>query len=677
MSKPSYEDLERRVQELENEVQDLKLVKQALGGTGGNVDSFLDELKDGFFVTDINGKVIHVNKALSEMFGYESPGDAVGNHFSEYLPKDVNEEVGEKFNRAISDINYEELLEIPALKKDGSTVFVQLKHSPVMEGEKVVGTKGMIRDITPRKRTEEALKESEKRMKALLDSITETAIMVDLDGTIQAVNKTAAKRFGGTVKSITGRNVWDFMPADVVRKRIAKRDEVFRKGVSLRFEDVRDGEIYDSNLSPIHDENGKITAFAVFSMQITEQKKALTALRESEERYRSLFEDNQMVVFLVDPDTGKIVEGNSAACSFYGYSKEQLTRLRITDINTLPDEELRKLVEEIMSKTQGRFFFTHRLASREIRNVESFVGPIVVNGKQLLYSMVHDITERVQAEKAFWESQERYRLLIKSMNDGFAILDKNDLFSFVNDKFLDMLGCLLDEVIESHADRFLDQKNQKIVKKHLKALKTGGRVFYEVFWTKKDGGEVPTIMSATPIIDEEGLYKGSFAVITDITELKKTEQDLIESRNELKDRTRNLEEVNAALRVLLEQREKDKTEIEEQVMFNMQELIMPYLEDLKESGLNEKQNDQLSILESNLNEIISPFARRLSAKFLSLTPTEVQVANLIRQGRTTKVIAHTLRLSSKTIEEHRKNIRKKLGIKNRKTNLRSHLLTIQ
>jgi two-component system cell cycle sensor histidine kinase/response regulator CckA len=167
-----------------------------------------------------------------------------------------------------------------------------------------------------------------------------------------------------------------------------------------------------------------------------------------------------MVVFLVDPDTGKIVEANTAACSYYGYSKGQLTRLKITDINTLPDEELKKRVDEVMSKTQGRFFFTHRLANGEIRNVESFVGPIVVNGKHLLYSMVHDITERVQAEKAFWGSQERYRLLIESMNDGFVILDENDLFSFVNDKFLDMLGCAGDEVLGNHTLRFLDEKSK-------------------------------------------------------------------------------------------------------------------------------------------------------------------------------------------------------------------------
>ena len=198
-----------------------------------------------------------------------------------------------------------------------------------------------------------------------------------------------------------------------------------------------------------------------------------------------------------------------------------------------------------------------------------------------------------------------------------------------------------------------------------------------MFWTRKDGGKVPTIMSGTPIIDEEGVYKGSFAVITDISDLKKTEHDLIESRNELNQKTSNLEEVNAALRVLLEQRERDKTELEEKVLYNIQKLVVPHLDALKNSGLDAKQNAQIDIMESNLNDIISPFSRTLSLKYMSLTHTEIQVANLIKQGRTSKQIADSFNLSSKTVEEHRKNIRKKLGIRNSKTNLRTHLLTVQ
>ena len=109
----------------------------------------------------------------------------------------------------------------------------------------------------------------------------------------------------------------------------------------------------------------------------------------------------------------------------------------------------------------------------------------------------------------------------------------------------------------------------------------------------------------------------------------------------------------------------------------MRQLIAPCLERLKTSRLDEKQQTYVCILESNLNEIISPLSYRLSSAHLSLTPAELQTANFVKHGRTTKEIAAFLNLSSGTIETHRKSIRKKIGIKNKKANLRTHLLSIQ
>jgi DNA-binding CsgD family transcriptional regulator len=130
------------------------------------------------------------------------------------------------------------------------------------------------------------------------------------------------------------------------------------------------------------------------------------------------------------------------------------------------------------------------------------------------------------------------------------------------------------------------------------------------------------------------------------------------------------------LRVLLKRREEDKAELEEKVLSNVRDLVLPYMERLRQTRLDANQMLCLDILESNLNDIISPFARKLSSKYLSLTPTEIRVANLVKEGKTTKEIAEFMHLSDKTIESHRNNVRKKLGIKGKKTNLRTRLLSI-
>jgi DNA-binding CsgD family transcriptional regulator len=176
---------------------------------------------------------------------------------------------------------------------------------------------------------------------------------------------------------------------------------------------------------------------------------------------------------------------------------------------------------------------------------------------------------------------------------------------------------------------------------------------------------------------EEEFLTAIANTLAGIIELKQAEQWLKEREKELEIKSSNLEEANIALKVLLKRRDEDKTELEEKILFNVKELVAPYLEKLKKSGLDESQKAYLSVLGSNLENIVSPFGRSLSFGYLNLTPTEIQVANLVKQGKTTKEIAGLLNASRKTIETHRENIRDKLGIKNKKANLRTHLLSLQ
>jgi DNA-binding CsgD family transcriptional regulator len=136
-------------------------------------------------------------------------------------------------------------------------------------------------------------------------------------------------------------------------------------------------------------------------------------------------------------------------------------------------------------------------------------------------------------------------------------------------------------------------------------------------------------------------------------------------------------EMNTALEVILKKREMDKKDLEEKVMFNIKDRITPFTKKLKSTSLTDKQLSYLQIIESNLKELVSSFSKSLSSIYLNLTPTEIQVANLIRQGRLSKDISTILHVSEKTVETHRKNIRKKLGITNRKENLRTILMSLE
>jgi DNA-binding NarL/FixJ family response regulator len=163
----------------------------------------------------------------------------------------------------------------------------------------------------------------------------------------------------------------------------------------------------------------------------------------------------------------------------------------------------------------------------------------------------------------------------------------------------------------------------------------------------------------------------------EIEERKEAEQSLRKRERELEVKTAHLEEMNTALEVLLRKRDADRRDLEEKVLFNVKELIQPVIESLRRSGLNADQDAQVGILESHLRKIVSPFSRTLTSPYLNLTPTEIQVAALVKHGETTKSIADRLFLSTKTVETHRKHIREKLGIRNTNTNLRTHLLSLE
>lgn len=163
----------------------------------------------------------------------------------------------------------------------------------------------------------------------------------------------------------------------------------------------------------------------------------------------------------------------------------------------------------------------------------------------------------------------------------------------------------------------------------------------------------------------------------DVTPIMVMQEELKQKESELLQEREKLEETNTALRVLLRQRDEDKVRLEETVYNNVDRLVLPYIEKLLQGRLAEKHRTLAEIADNNLRDIVSPFLRTLSSLGLLLTPQETEVANLVRNGRSSKEIADIMNLSVSGVDFHRKRLRQKLGLANTQKNLRSYLMTLE
>jgi diguanylate cyclase (GGDEF)-like protein/PAS domain S-box-containing protein len=158
--------------------------------------------------------------------------------------------------------------------------------------------------------------------------------------------------------------------------------------------------------------------------EVRERHLVEAGLRESEARYRAMFERNEAVKLLIDPETGYIVQANPAASAFYGYSLDEFKKLKITDINTLPPEEIFARMSSVQTQQRGRFEFRHRLASGDVRDVEVHSSPLEVRGKKLLFSIIQDITNRKQAENALKDARDELEKKVQERTRALTVANE-------------------------------------------------------------------------------------------------------------------------------------------------------------------------------------------------------------------------------------------------------------
>lgn len=293
-----------------------------------------------------------------------------------------------------------------------------------------------------------------------------------------------------------------------------------------------------------------------------------------------------------------------------------------------------------------------------------------------------DITARKNIEAELKEAEEKYRSIFEHSPLGILHINTKGIITASNEKLAEILGSSVQKLVGF--DLIQSVRNEKVKEATISVL-AGTIAHYEGSYLSVTGKGSAYLRGVfSPISSSDGSIVAAIGIIEDITERKNTEEALLRVHNELeqrvadrtaqlKQKTEKLMETNVALEVLLEKREDDKKVLEKKVMFNVEKLISPYLEKLKARCREEPQERILKIIQSNLDEITSSFTHNHSDYLVNLTPAQIQIANLIKQGQTTKEIASLLNLSPSTIACHRQDIRKRLSLTNKKINLQTAL----
>jgi PAS domain S-box-containing protein len=285
-----------------------------------------------------------------------------------------------------------------------------------------------------------------------------------------------------------------------------------------------------------------------------------------------------------------------------------------------------------------------------------------------------DITEIRKTKDALRESENKYRDLVENLNDTIYSADLRGMITYASPPIESLIGYNPAEVIGQSFTEFIYSEDLPRIEKQFEKI-IADIIEPSEYRMVTKFGKTRWVQSSSRAIYGGDRVIGIQGVITDITERKQAEESLRKREEELVNKSRMLEEANTTLKVLLKRREEDKEELEEKVSANIKELVIPYLEMLKKNQLDNRNTACLSILDSNLKNVISPFTQKLSSKYLNLTPKEIQVASLIKEGRSSKEIAEVLNVATSSIDFHRNNIRNKFGLKNKKISLRSHLLS--
>ena len=518
-NRSAYEELEKKVKKLQDEVIELKRTAKALHGSYDYLENLFNYANAPMIVWNPKGRITRFNHAFENMTGITAE-EVIGQKLDLLFPEASRDESIGKIARTLEG-EYWESVEIPILNKGGD-IRVALWNSANIysgEGKTLSATIAQGVDITERKRVEEALGESEERYRLLAENVTDIIWIMDMNLRFTFISPSIAKMTDFSVEDAMGLTLEaGFTPAsiEVARNSLAEELAMEKTGKAdpfrtrtLELEGFRkDGsKIWtEAKMTFLRDQTGQAAGIFGVSRNINRRKRTEEALRESEKLYRSTLEVAPDSITITHVKDGRYLQVNEAFCQMSGYSREEVLGRNPFDLNLFTNPGDRDLFIKILKEEREVNGFEVQYRKKDGTTVDTLLSarPLEYGKEECLVAVVTDVTKLKRAQDALRESEEKYRLLVENASDAIFII-QDQIIKFPNPKAIEMGQNL---AVDLERVPFLNyvhpEDRQMVIERHSKRLK-GEKVpnTYSFRLMNRDGEELWAELNAV-LINWEG-----------------------------------------------------------------------------------------------------------------------------------------------------------------------------
>jgi len=534
------------------DITERKQAEEALSKSEEKYRTVVELSPDGIAIAS-KGRHVFANRSLAKIFGVSSPDELLGKPIMDYIHPDYRKIVRERIEEQTKRGVLVPLIEEKMLRADGTVIHTEVAAAPLQyEGEQAV--LAVIRDITERKQTEEALRASEQKYRTILETMEEGYYEADLAGDFTFCNEALCRIFGYPRDEMMGLNYRKYTSPKTAKKFYAIFNQVYRTGVPASIVDYemtkKDGSVamIETSASLLRNAAGEPIGFYGISRDRTEKKRAEEALRQSEEKYRTILETMEEGYYEIDL-RGNFTFCNDAECRIHGLSRDEMMGLNNREYSS---PETAKRIFAIFNQVY-KIGIPARIIDYEVIRKDGSVAMLETSASLLrnaagepigFYGISRDRTEKKRAEEALRQSEEKYRTILETMEDGYYEVDLTGNLRFFNEALCRIHRRSPDEMMGINNREFSSPETAKrIYAIFNKVYRTGipaKIVDYEVL--RKDGSIAMIEESASLLRNAAGEPIGFYGVSRDRTEQKKGEEALRQSEEKYRTILENIED---------------------------------------------------------------------------------------------------------------------------------------